>query len=184
MPGSEKTDLKRIFVLADTHATSWQQLPEAVRSGCLTSDYVLHLGDFDSIELLEEFRSFNNFLGVAGNHDGPSLGALLQPRDIVEIDGWRIGLVHGHGCFWPRGIRPGLRESFQGERLDALLYGHTHLMNNKLIGDTLFFNPGSTAGRWPARRGSYGILSVNGSLTGRLFTIDEIPAVDENLIAT
>lgn len=136
------------------------------------------MGDFDSLELLEEFRKLPNFHGVSGNHDGPAIKTVLPEQDIIEIEGRRFGLVHGHGCFWPRGIRRGLVERFRGEKLDAILYGHTHWMVNNTGGGTLFFNPGSAAGRFPSTLQSYGIISVNGSLSGRHFTIDKPSIVD------
>ncbi|MFC1870967.1 metallophosphoesterase family protein [Chloroflexota bacterium] len=165
--------MKRICVLGDTHVKHWQQISTAIKSELYNSDYILHLGDFVSLELLEEFRKLSKFHGVIGNHDSPSIMVLLPKKDIVEIEGKRLGLVHGHGCLLPKGMRKGLLNRFRGEKLDAILYGHTHLMNNMVDCGTLLFNPGSAAGRFPASRMSYGILTINGSISSELFTVEK-----------
>ncbi|MDD5127620.1 MAG: metallophosphoesterase family protein [Dehalococcoidales bacterium] len=165
--------MKRICVLGDTHVRHWQQLSKVIKSAISGADYILHLGDYVSLELLETFKKLNNFHGVTGNHDGPTLKALIPEKDIIEIEGRRLGLVHGHGCFLQGGMRRGLLKRFRGEKLDAILYGHTHRMKNTIARDTLFFNPGSAVGRFPASRLSYGILTLNGTLTSELVTVEK-----------
>lgn len=167
--------LKRICVLGDTHVKNWQDIPAVLKREFLTSDYILHLGDFVSLEVLEEFRKLNKFRGVSGNHDGRRLRHFLPRQDIIELEGYRLGVLHGHGCFWPWGLRPGLRKRFEGEKLDAILYGHTHRVNNKVNDGTLFFNPGSAAGRFPSSGQSYGIITLNGSISAELFGIQRTP---------
>ncbi|MDD4859772.1 MAG: YfcE family phosphodiesterase [Dehalococcoidales bacterium] len=174
--------MKRICVLGDTHIKHWHQLSTAIKSEFSSSDYILHLGDFDSLELLEEFKKSSKFYGITGNHDGPSLKALLPAQDIIEIDGKRLGLVHGHGCSLPWGLRRGLQARFRGEKLDAILYGHTHRMNNVFDRGTLFFNPGSAAGRFPAGNASYGVITVNATLGSNLFTVENTVGVEPSSV--
>src|SRR3989304_5305635 len=127
-------------------------------------DLIIHLGDFDSPQFLEELKTLGNFCGVSGNHDAAI--EILPEKDILLINGARIGPIHGHGCSMPFGLTRGLRNHFKKDAVDAILYGHTHLAVNKTEEDgMLFFNPGSAIARFPAAQNSYGILTVGDSVT-------------------
>jgi len=85
----------------------------------------------------------------------------------VDLDGKRLGLIHGWGAPW--GMRGRIRDRFEG--VDAVLYGHTHMARNESIGGVLFFNPGSASGRFPALGRTYGLITVEESLSGEIITI-------------
>lgn len=161
----------KICVISDTHTRRLDGLPPALVSIMKESDATVHLGDFCKIELVHELKQLDNFYGVAGNHDVSRIRAELPETDILEIDGKRLGLVHGHGISKRNGLDRELKARFKGEKLDAILYGHTHVTQNEVIDDTLYFNPGSVAGRFPAYRRSYGILHVNGTIEAEVIQI-------------
>jgi putative phosphoesterase len=154
----------KITVIADTHVQHFNQLPQDIIKSLKEADAVIHLGDFDSMEILREFQKFNNFFGVSGNHDKGELKTALPETDIVEVKGKKLGIVHGHGCVLPLGFQYGLLQRFNGNKVDAILFGHTHIAVSKNIDDILFFNPGSTAGRFPAEQKSYGILEIGNDI--------------------
>jgi len=160
----------RICVISDTHARRISDLPPALIDIMKESDAIVHLGDFDTVELVHELKRLGNFYGVVGNHDFTRIRAVLPETDVLDVDGKRLGLVHGDGRM-PSGLQRGLKARFKGERLDAILYGHTHITQNEVIDDTLYFNPGSVAGRFPAYRRSYGILHVNGTIESEVIPI-------------
>ena len=161
----------RICVISDTHARRIGDLPPALIGIMKESDAIVHLGDFDTVELVQELKQLGKFYGVAGNHDFARIRSLLPETDVLEIDGKRLGLVHGNGSSMPSGLQRGLKARFKGEKLDAILYGHTHVIQNKVVDDTLYFNPGSVAGKFPAYRRSYGILRVNGTIESEVIPI-------------
>jgi uncharacterized protein len=132
-------------------------------------DMVVHLGDFHSEDVVNDLKEITNFRGVAGNHDMHIPG--LPEKDLVEADGKRIGIVHGHGCVFPFGFKWGLLTQFEG-KVDAILYGHTHSARNTVEDGVLFFNPGSVMGRFPAMHRSYGVLTVGREISGELITIE------------
>lgn len=154
----------KITVIADTHAQHFDQLPRDIFKSLDDSDAIIHLGDFDSMEILREFQQYDNFFGVSGNHDKGELKTAVPETDIIEIKGKKIGIVHGHGCVLPLGFQYGLLQRFNGNKVDAILFGHTHIAVSKTIDDILFFNPGSTAGRFPAEQKSYGILEIGSNI--------------------
>lgn len=135
------------------------------------TDLIIHLGDYDSQDLIYELSRLGDFHGITGNHDGPEIQSLLPEQDIIEINGKRLALVHGHGCVLPFGFKHGLLKRFRGERIDAVLYGHTHVAKNHFMSGVLFFNPGSAVGRFPSWIGSYGILNIAESIHSEIVYI-------------
>ena len=69
----------------------------------------------------------------------------------------------------PLGFKHGLLKRFQGEKIDAVLYGHTHIAQNHFMSGMLFFNPGSAVGRFPSPCSSYGMLHVSESVSGEIY---------------
>jgi uncharacterized protein len=161
----------KICVISDTHARHIGELPPALIGAMKKADAIVHLGDFDTIELVNELKKLGKFWGVTGNHDFAKIRAVLPKIDILEVHGKRLGLVHGHGSSLPRGLRRGLKARFNGENIDAILYGHTHVSRNRIVDDILYFNPGSASGRFPAYVRSYGILTVDGTIKAEIFPI-------------
>ena len=64
-----------------------------------------------------------------------------------------------------------LLKRFRNERVNAVLYGHTHIAKNHFLKDILFFNPGSAVGRFPSAGKSYGLLTVTESIRSEIFYI-------------
>jgi putative phosphoesterase len=159
----------RIGVIADTHVRRISELPEALISTLVRMDMVIHLGDFHSEDVVNDLKEIADFHGVQGNHDYHIPG--LPEKDLVEVGGKRIGIIHGHGCVFPFGFKWGLVTQFEG-KIDAIMYGHTHSARNIIEDGILFFNPGSVMGRFPAMRRSYGVLTVGEGISGELITIE------------
>jgi putative phosphoesterase len=170
----------KIGVLADTHVFRTNAMRIDLLNELTKVDLIIHLGDFESRELVDDLSYLTDFVGVAGNHDGAEIRDKLPDTDIIEINGKRLGLTHGNGCWSPVGLRPGLQQRFRGERLDAVLYGHTHVSRNKIVDDVLFFNPGSVAGRFPATKPSYGVLTIGETIVVEVHELRETQVLDES----
>lgn len=159
----------KIGVIADTHARRISELPSSLINALTRMDMVVHLGDFNSEDLVNDLKEITNFRGVAGNHDSRIPG--LPEKDLVEVNEKRIGIIHGHGCVFPFGFKWGLLTQFDGN-MDAILYGHTHSPRNTIEEGILFFNPGSVCGRFPAMHRSYGVVTIGEEITGELITLE------------
>lgn len=159
----------KIGVIADTHVQHLSELPTSLINSLTHMDMVFHLGDFNSESLLNDLKSITNFRGVAGNHDAHIPG--LPEKDVVCVNGKKVGLIHGHGCVFPFGFKWGLMTQFE-TRVDAILYGHTHSARNTVEEGVLFFNPGSVTGRFPATHRSYGILTVGDEITSEIVMLE------------
>lgn len=159
----------KIGVLSDTHIRSLQEVPLSFLESLKAFDLVVHLGDFISPELVDYLKSLNNFFGIAGNHDPQPIKAILPGQDIIEVNGKRLGLMHGY--WFPFFCQHRSLARFKKDKVDAILYGHTHVIRNERVNNILFFNPGSASGLWPAPWKTFGVLSVGKTIRGEIVSV-------------
>jgi len=151
----------RIVVLADTHVHMLEYLPKKVIDAIGTVDLLIHAGDFTDVQVLEELKRLREVKAVQGNMDSVELKTVLPVKEIVEIENKRIGVTHGSGS--PQGIKGRLRKMFESNRIDIIVYGHSHRSQNKVIDDILFFNPGKATD-------SFSILTIDGGTKGEIIS--------------
>jgi len=134
----------KVGVFADTHLNLLRERNSFLRQTrrlFSNLDAVLHAGDIGDYEwFAEEIFPGIPIWSVAGNCD--LIGHLPQAFDrrILEIDHWRIGLVHGWGP--ADGLVDRLARSF--DQVQAVIFGHSHQPHLELRDGVIFFNPGST----------------------------------------
>jgi putative phosphoesterase len=161
--------ITRIGVISDTHSHHFKEVPITLLNSLKAFDLIIHLGDFVSPDLVDYFKGMNNFFGIAGNHDPQSVKAILPKTDVIEVNGKRLGLLHGY--WFPLFCQHRSLSRFKKEKVDAILYGHTHIIRNERVNDILFFNPGSASGLWPAPWKTYGVLNVGDLISGEIISI-------------
>jgi putative phosphoesterase len=149
----------RIAVLADTHINRLEHLPKKIIDALSTVDWIIHAGDFTDVQLLKELKRLREVKAVHGNMDSKELKTVLPVKEIVEIENKRIGITHGSGGPW--GIEERVRKMFESDRIDIIVYGHSHRPQNKVIKDILFFNPGKATD-------SFGILTIDEETQGEI----------------
>ena len=125
---------------------------------CEAADLILHLGDLVAASVLDELRSLGPLAAVYGNMDEPALREALPERQVVDIDGMRIGMVHVPGHRSGREAR--LRAWFPG--CEAVLYGHTHVPQVERHEGVWILNPGSPTERRSAPARSMRYSSASG----------------------
>jgi putative phosphoesterase len=151
----------RIAVLADTHADRLEYLPQKVIDALSGVDLVIHAGDFTDLKLLTDLKQLKEVKAVHGNMDSRQLRSILPTKEVFETDGKRIGITHGSGAPW--GIEERVRKVFESDRIDIIVYGHSHRSQNKVINDILFFNPGKATD-------SFGIITIDGEAKGEIIS--------------
>lgn len=151
----------RIAVLADTHVNMLEDLSKKIIDALSTVDLIVHAGDFTDVQLLKELEGLRTVKGVQGNMDSRELKVMLPAKEIVEIENKRIGITHGSGG--PGGIEERVRKVFELDRIDIIVYGHSHQSQNKVIEDVLLFNPGKATD-------SFGILTIDGGVKGEIIS--------------
>jgi len=147
----------RIGVLSDTHARNLNELSPRILEALRGVDLIVHAGDFVTREVLEGLRQIKEVKAVRGNMDSREIWEVLPEKEVFQIEGKRIGIIHGWGS--PYHIEQRVRQEF-GE-VDIIIYGHSHVAQNKVIDGILFFNPG------PGRK-SFGLLEIGREVKGEI----------------
>lgn len=147
----------KILVISDTHIpVAAQELPQAIYDAIKDVDMIFHAGDFIDLSLLDKLRSLKNVKAVSGNMDSKEIRMQLSPKEVVAIGKFKIGIVHGYGA--PSELLNTVRNEF--DKIDCLVFGHSHAAMNMKKDGVLYFNPGSPTDKIFASVNSYGILEV------------------------
>jgi len=147
----------RILVLSDTHIpVAAQDLPGEIYKAIEGVDMIFHAGDIMDAGVLDKLRSLKETKAVCGNMDSKELCMTLNSKEIINIGKFKIGLMHGYGA--PSEIMPTVRREF--DKVDVLVFGHSHAAMNIKKDGVLYFNPGSPTDKIFASKNSYGILEV------------------------
>jgi putative phosphoesterase len=160
----------KIGVISDTHIRSSSKLlPNIIYEVFDGVDMILHAGDILIEEVIIELETIATVYVVAGNNDGYDLLDKYGPKRIIEVNGKRIGLTHGTS----RG-RTFMNAYFEfsEEKVDCVVYGHSHKPHNEVIDGVLFFNPGSPTAKWFEPRYSLGLLYVDKEIRGEIIYFD------------
>ena len=153
----------RIVVVSDTHMPyRARELPPRLVEELRNCQGILHAGDWTDWSVYERFAAFAPTEGVAGNNDGGDIIRRLGLRKVVSAGGCRIGIVHGHGGWSRSDTEANAIRAFKGEKLDAIIYGHTHIPVSKTLDGMLVFNPGSPTDRRGAPKYSFGVMEIRG----------------------
>ena len=140
-----------IGAISDTH-DNLPQIEKAVEY--LNNQKVglaLHAGDYVAGFVIPKLKQLNcKLIGVFGNNDGDH--ELLKKRFSetsnctikerfaqVEVEGFRIALLHGHEYELLNAI-------INSEYFDAVIHGHSHNLSIEKKGKTLAVNPGEVCG--------------------------------------
>jgi putative phosphoesterase len=137
-------------VIADTHVRTIDEIPVKIRKALANVDLIIHAGDFTAGAVLDGLQAMGKVKAVRGNMDSAELKRILPERMEFEVNGKKIGLVHGSGAPW--GIAERVRDQFTG--VDIVIFGHSHEPCHRYIRGVLLFNPG------PARH-SYGLMTID-----------------------
>lgn len=166
--------MTRVGVISDTHlgdtgeATAFLlYLAEQHFQGV---DMVLHAGDIVAPDVLAAFAPCPVH-AVRGNMDPATPG--LPWKRILEIEGCRIGLMHGWG---PReGLVERICNEFHDAALDCLVFGHSHVPVCQWLGGMLLFNPGSATDCRGMPYTSVGVLEIDDrTINGRIVPLEQV----------
>ena len=170
--GQLRKEIIRVGVISDSHlrdsAGSILFLEELIASYLKPIDVLLHAGDLVGPGLLDHFEDFPVY-AVRGNMDPATID--LPIKRIVQIGAVRIGLIHGWGP--PDGLEQAILNEFSDNKLDCLVYGHTHRPVCHHRNGLLFFNPGSPTDKRGMKSYSVGLLEIAGTeIRGQIIQID------------
>lgn len=133
----------RLGLVTDTHLPSLYRQLDELGPQCAaflqTVDLILHAGDVTWPGVLDWLEQFAPVLAARGNNDDFHDPRLL-PRQFLDVEGWRIGMVHD---LVPE-TRPleSIAERSFGH-VDIMVAGHTHLERIRHDQRHLLVNSGS-----------------------------------------
>ncbi|MCK9594679.1 MAG: metallophosphatase family protein [Candidatus Omnitrophica bacterium] len=161
----------KIGVLSDTHISgNCSEIPAAVVDVFKGVDMIVHAGDLVDLSVLRKLQGLcPDVKAVAGNMDHEEVRGLLSEKMVFEASGFFIGLIHGYGP--PDQLLKRLAEVFKKDKVDVIIFGHSHQPMNEKIGDTLYFNPGSPTDTVFAPYRSFGIIEINGKIKASIVKI-------------
>ena len=145
-----------IGVMSDSHDNVWAVWEAARLFRDRNVEMVVHLGDIVAPFTLRALHEagVQRLVAVYGNNCGERIGLSRTAAALgyeieewphsLEVDGRRLLLVHGSGP--PEKTIAMVEALATSQRWDAVLYGHTHRVDNRRIGDVLVLNPGETCG--------------------------------------
>ena len=149
-----------IGIISDTHSLP---IPVKVIEHFKTVDLIIHAGDICDAQTIKLLKGLGPaFKAVQGNMDEPALKKALPTKEIIDCQGTNVGVTHGH----IGGALNALSNAytfFQGDKVDIVVFGHSHEAIKEKIGKTLYLNPGSPNDTVRAKFFSYGIIEINQS---------------------
>lgn len=144
-------DSTRVGVISDTHGLLRPGVFEAFRG----VSHILHAGDVGDSTILADLAAIAPVTAVWGNMDGHEVRSDMPEEALVELQGVRIAVIHGHQL----GDYGRLPARFPEARV--IVHGHTHLPANRLVGGTLVLNPGSAGPRRPGKPVTVALLHLD-----------------------
>ncbi|WP_280768835.1 metallophosphoesterase family protein [Salipaludibacillus daqingensis] len=163
----------KVMVISDTHIPKRaKKLPDRIISDLKKADLIIHAGDWQTLEVYKDLSQYGEVKGVYGNVDNDEIKAHFPKKLILELNGHKIGVVHGHGRKLTTERRA--QEAFKDDHVDCIIFGHSHIPVQKLSNDILLFNPGSATDKRRQSNYSYGILMIKNEIKKQSMFIFQI----------
>lgn len=157
----------KIGVISDTHLKELSpEFKKMIEFHFKDMEKIFHTGDFVDWSIAEYLSNQKELIAVCGNMDSYDIRKDFPEKRIVELKGFKIGLIHGGGS--PFGIESRIRREF--DEVDAIVYGHTHTPANHQVKNIFFFNPGSPT-RSFIHKATLGILHLGEKIEGEIIKI-------------
>jgi putative phosphoesterase len=144
-----------IGVISDTHSSP---IPKQVLEAFKKVDFIIHAGDFCDERTIDALAKIKEVKGVWGNMDPSEVRKIFPARQLISCGKFTVGVYHGEGS--RQKVLERVAAEFKKDKVDVVVFGHSHQPFNEKIGGVLYFNPGSPNDSISAPYCSYGILDV------------------------
>lgn len=156
--------MHKIGVISDTHGLLRPEVEQKLR-GC---EVILHGGDINNPAILDALNKIATTYAVRGNNDKEWASNLPETLS-VELWGVSLFMVHNKK-YIPKDM----------ERVDVIIYGHSHKYEEKYLGERLLLNPGSCGPRRFTQPITFAILEITGDHS---FHVEKIEIAHEGKVA-
>jgi len=147
----------KLIVISDTHS---EDLPQVLLNDIKQADLVVHAGDFCDLAVYNRIKAMKDIRAVYGNMDGLDLRGILPRKAVFKCENVMVGIFHGEGG--PDRMFERVRAAFAQDKVNVVIFGHSHQVFNEVIDGVLYFNPGSPTDIIRAPFCSYGVLDICG----------------------
>ncbi|HNX91512.1 MAG TPA: metallophosphoesterase family protein [Candidatus Omnitrophota bacterium] len=163
----------KIGVISDIHIpVATKSLPPKVLELFKQCDLIVHAGDAVERSVIDTLRSIKETVAVHGNMDSLELKNTLPLKAVFVAEGKNIGVTHGHGV--ADDILDAVAGVFKKQKLDIIIFGHSHKPFKKIVNGVLYFNPGSVSDVVHAPYRSVGIIEIkDGKIRSEIVKIDQ-----------
>ena len=160
-----------IVATADTHMPKRAKtLPAVLRAALENADHIIHAGDITIPDILDILAAFAPVTAVAGNVGDAALRLALDEHRILRAGRFSIGVCHGHGTKGKTLDRA--LAAFNGQHVDAVVFGHSHIPYLGMHDGVLVLNPGSPTDKRRNLYYSYGVIETGETLSARIVYFD------------
>ncbi len=161
----------KIVVISDTHIPDRAAgLPVKLTEEIRSADMVIHAGDFVGFEFFQKLKSLcKDLKAVCGNMDPLEIKTSLPQKEIFKVGNFKIGVFHGYGA--PNRILEIINSEFKSEKLDIIVFGHTHSALNEKREGIVFFNPGSPTDKLCVDCNTYGVIEINDGIQAKILKV-------------
>lgn len=135
--------MSRYLLISDTHMPRrGKALPKPFVELAAHADAILHTGDFTELSVVLELECYSPIYAVQGNNDSLEVVSRFPEEQIVDLDGLRVGMTHGH-LGSAKSTPERAREQFSAADVDLIVFGHSHIPFDQDIAGIRCLNPGS-----------------------------------------
>jgi putative phosphoesterase len=169
----------RLGLITDTHLPALHRQLDELGPECAaflrTVDLILHAGDVTAASVLDWLEQFAPVVAARGNNDDFTDHRLKQ-KQLLDVDGWRIGMVHD---LTPE-TRPihVIRDRHFGPDVQIMVGGHTHLERIRHDRECMLINSGSPIlpHHKETRLGTVGLLELGpDAIRAEIVVLGETP---------
>jgi len=152
----------KLGVISDTHLNRYDEhFEKTITQYLKDADLIIHAGDVVSLAVLDMFGK-SKLTVVCGNMDPISLHKKYPDKLVMEINGFRIAVIHDINKIRGWGMSANLGDKinrFFG-RIDCLIHGHTHDPAISKTDGIILFNPGSATNNRYLPFNTLGIVEI------------------------
>lgn len=147
-------NIETIGVISDTHGLVRPEVIDAFKG----VGAILHAGDIGGPEVLEALREIAPVSAVRGNNDQGEWAGDLSEKEVLELAGIRLYLLHDL-----KSINPEEMRNVKAAKIRGIISGHSHRPLIEEKEGILFINPGSAGPRRFKLPISIGFIRIHGT---------------------
>lgn len=151
--------MKKIVIVSDTHIPfRAKKLPQPLIDACREADFIIHAGDWQTLDVYHELAAYAEIDGVTGNVDPWDVLEKFGRKKIFSFGELKIGVVHGDSDRKP--TEQQALDTFSNDDVDIIVFGHSHAPVMREVDGVTLFNPGSPTDKRRQAQYSFGLLEI------------------------